>query len=79
MPFTKFRVIIVIMCLNTPPNEIKINYTNNKQKSFVGVVQMLSEMHLRGFVHGDVRLDNIVFSDDRSHVINCSFDIIYIG
>ena len=34
---------------------------------------MLSEMHCRGFVHGDVQLDNIVFSDDRSHLIDFDF------
>ena len=52
-----------------------VYYTSNKQKSFVGVhvVQMLSEMHRCGFVHGDVRLDNIVFSDDRSHLIDFDF------
>ena len=31
-----------------------VNYISNKQKSFVGVAQMLSEMHRHGFVHGDV-------------------------
>ena len=50
-----------------------VNCTSNKLKSFVGVAQVLSEMHCRGFVHGDVRLDNIVFSDDRSHLIDFDF------
>ena len=50
-----------------------VNNTSNELKSFVGVAQVLSEMHNRGFVHGDVRLDNIIFSDDQSHLIDFDF------
>ena len=38
-------------------------------KDFVGVVQTLSRMHKHGFVHGDIRLANMVFTEDgTSHL-----------
>ena len=33
-------------------------------KQFLGVVETLSDMHQNGFIHGDIRLANIVFSED---------------
>ena len=46
----------------------------HKLKAFVGVIQQLSEMHSAGFVHGDIRLANMVFSGDNdSHLIDFDF------
>ena len=43
-------------------------------KQFLGVVETLSDMHQNGFVHGDVRLANIVFSEDgTSSLIDFDF------
>lgn len=43
-------------------------------KEFVGVVKQLSEMHKYEFVHGDVRLANMVFSKDgKSSLIDFDF------
>lgn len=41
---------------------------------FVGIVQRLSDMHKSGFVHGDIRLANMVFSEDaKSYLIDIDF------
>ena len=54
-------------------NEGNIRYTY-QLKAFVGIVNMLSEMHKYGFVHGDVRLANMVFrKDGESHLIDFDF------
>ena len=43
-------------------------------KDFVGVVQTLSLMHKHGLVHGDVRLANMVFTEDgTSYLIDFDF------
>ena len=43
-------------------------------KDFVGVVQTLSHMHKHGFVHGDIRLANMVCTEDgTSHLIDFDF------
>ena len=43
-------------------------------KAFVGVVEMLSKMHRYGFVHGDIRLNNMVFPEDgKSYLIDFDF------
>ena len=43
-------------------------------KDFVGVVQTLICMHRHGFVHGDIRLANMVFTEDgTSHLIDFDF------
>ena len=46
-----------------------------KLKQFVGVTHVLHKVHELGFVHGDIRLANIVFSteDDKSYLID--FDL----
>jgi hypothetical protein len=45
-----------------------------KLKDFLGVVQTLSRMHQHEFVHGDVRLANMVFSEDgTSYLIDFDF------
>ena len=45
-------------------------------KEFVGVVKQLSEMHKYGFVHGDIRLANMVFPIDGE---SCLIDFDFVG
>ena len=42
-------------------------------KQFAGVTHMLHKVHEKGYVHGDIRLENIVFSSNGSHLID--FDL----
>ena len=43
-------------------------------KQFLGVVETLSDMHQNGFVHGDIRLANMVFpKDGKSSLIDFDF------
>ena len=44
-----------------------------KLTKFRGVVQMLVKLHDQGYVHGDVRLQNIVFTENNSVLID--FDL----
>ena len=39
----------------------------------VGVVKTLFEMHTHGFVHGDIRVENIVFTKDSGYLIDFDF------
>ena len=45
-------------------------------KEFVGVVKQLSEMHKYGFVHGDIRLANMVFPKGGE---SCLIDFDFVG
>ena len=42
----------------------------NRLRQFSGVVRDLSKLHAAGFVHGDVRLMNIVFQKNTSYLID---------
>ena len=57
---------------------LKCTYTSGDHEpagvaQFRGVVQMLAKLHDRGYVHGDVRLQNIVFTKKDSVLID--FDL----
>ena len=49
---------------------IKGVHKPNKLHQFSGAVHDLSKLHTAGFVHGDIRLQNIVFQKDTSHLID---------
>jgi len=52
---------------------IQGDHEPSKIREFLGVAKMLDNLHSRKFVHGDVRLANIVFTGDTSHLID--FDL----
>lgn len=49
---------------------IQGNHKPRSLKQFAGVTRMLHKVHQEGFVHGDVRLQNIVFSSSESYLID---------
>ena len=60
-------------------NFIKGNHDlPNNLHSFRGALEKLSEVHMKGMVHGDIRIPNILFSEGNSTLID--FDLArYIG
>jgi len=46
------------------------SHSPSKFSQFAGVTKMLHKVHEEGFVHGDVRLSNIIFSGDTSYLID---------
>lgn len=46
------------------------SHSPSKFSQFAGVTKMLHKVHEQGFVHGDVRLSNIIFSGDTSYLID---------
>lgn len=45
----------------------------SSSKDFVGVLQDLQRLNQAGLVHGDIRLANMIFAQDRSHLIDYDF------
>ncbi len=48
---------------------IEGNHEPKTLSQFAGTTSTLHKLHLNGFVHGDVRLANITFSEDDSHSV----------
>ena len=44
-------------------------------KKFAGVVRVLAKMHQHGFVHGDIRRENMVFQEDGASFL-IDFDFV---
>ncbi len=53
------------------------NHEPNQLSDFVGAVTCLKKVHDLGYIHADVQLNNIIFSDGKSHLID--FDLAVLA
>jgi Fungal protein kinase len=60
-----------MMVLSSP--YIKGTHYATKVSQLLGVINHLEQLHKRGYVHGDIRAFNIIFTEDSGYLID--FDI----
>jgi serine/threonine protein kinase len=49
------------------------SYHPNSVSQIIEVLQILRTLHIRGYVHGDIRIENIIFSSNCSLIIDYDF------
>lgn len=51
------------------------NHQSKNLRQFHGIVNMLDKVHRAGYIHGDIRITNLIFSEDGTNSYLIDYDL----